>query len=336
MWGVASNASSPEAEFVQTVGQTWLNDRERDRMIPTFIPFERGEAHLDWLALTDAMVAGHGLARAEIADTFLYRGSDTLLSRAAWIDGLGLAVKTATVFPENAHQNMPSIHGSVALFDDRNGILSAVIDFHLVTKWKTAADSLLAARRLARSDSKSILIVGAGTVAGTLIDAFSVGFPEADIKVWNRTPERALALVGRYPGTSVAKDLADAVHHADIILGATMTTTPVIRGDWLRPGQHVNLIGAYRPDMREVDDEALQRSELYVDSRETTLDHIGELKIPLEQGIIARDSVRADFYDLASFSRGTADNITLFKNGGGAHLDLMTARYILDCWNAAS
>ena len=112
-----------------------------------------------------------------------------------------------------------------------------------------------------------------------------------------------------------------------------MTTEPIIKGAWLRPGQHLNMIGAYRPDMREADDEALQKSRLFVDSFDTTLSHIGELKIPLETGVISHDHVLADYYNLATFQAGP-DDITVFKNGGGAHLDLMTARYVLDCWHS--
>lgn len=122
---------------------------------------------------------------------------------------------------------------------------------------------------------------------------------------------------------------------ADIVVTATMSHDPVIRGDWLRPGQHLNLIGAYRPDMREADDAALRRARIFVDSFDTTLEHIGELKIPLASGAITRADVLADFYDLQRFAPGGADDITLFKNGGGAHLDLMTARFVLDRWRAA-
>lgn len=301
-----------------------------------FISFEAGEALLDWIDLTTALAGGHKLGRAEIGDTFLYRERDTMLSRAAWIDGLGLAVKTATIFPNNPKHGVPVINGAVCLYADRDGTLSALIDFHLVTKWKTAGDSLLAALHLAPTDTRQILIVGAGTVGASLIEAFSAGFPQAQIEIWNRTPERAETLAQQHPDLKVRTDLEAAVHEADIVLGATMSSEPVIRGEWLRPGQHINLIGAYRPDMREVDDTTLQRATLYVDSRDTTLDHIGELKIPLERGAISRADIRADYYELDRFQRGGPDDITLFKNGGGAHLDLMTSRYILDRWQSKS
>jgi ornithine cyclodeaminase/alanine dehydrogenase-like protein (mu-crystallin family) len=111
-----------------------------------------------------------------------------------------------------------------------------------------------------------------------------------------------------------------------------MTTEPLLKGAWFQPGQHIDLIGAYRPDMREVDDEALLRTRVFVDSYATTMNHIGELKIPLEAGVISPDHIVADYYELDLFQRGSDDDITLFKNGGGAHLDLMTSRYILDVW----
>jgi ornithine cyclodeaminase len=134
----------------------------------------------------------------------------------------------------------------------------------------------------------------------------------------------------------VADDLEAAVRAADIVTSATMSTDPLIKGDWFQPGQHIDLIGAYRPDMREVDDEALRRARVFVDSFETTVGHIGEIKIPLESGAITRDHLVADYYEREAFHRRSDDEITLFKNGGGAHLDLMTSRYILDAWRAAA
>jgi ornithine cyclodeaminase len=300
----------------------------------SFIPFDAGEAALDWFGLTDALAAGHDLPKAEIADTFLYRGPDTLLNRAAWIDGLGLAVKSATVFPRNAEKGASTINGGVTLYSDETGTLEAVIDFHLVTKWKTAGDSLLAARRLARPDSRKILIIGAGTQARGLHSAYKALFPNTVFSVWNRTRENAEKLASEIVGLSVAGDLEEAVRQADIVTSATMSTDPVIRGDWLRPGQHIDLIGAYRPDMRETDDSALNRARVFVDSLDTTVGHIGELKIPIEAGAFSADGIVADFYDLPRFKRSSAEEITLFKNGGGAHLDLMTSRYILDRWRA--
>ena len=139
-------------------------------------------------------------------------------------------------------------------------------------------------------------------------------------------------LANDFVNTQAVSDLENAVSSADIISAATMSTEPLINGKWIKPGQHIDLIGAYRSDMREADDKTLQKSRIFVDSFETTIDHIGELKIPVAQGVINKEDVIADFYDLKEFSRNSEDEITLFKNGGGAHLDLMTSHYILQTW----
>ena len=303
-------------------------------MTPTIIPFAEGEARLDWIELTEALAEGHKMPLSGIGDLFLYRGPDTLLSRAAVVDGMGALVKTATVFPGNRPRGKPAVNGAVSLFADDTGELEAMIDFHLVTKWKTAGDSLLAARRLARPASRLVLIAGAGTAGRSLRAAYGVAFPQARFAIWNRSPEGAAALAADCPGTEVAPDLEAAVRAADIVTCATMSTDPLIRGEWLRPGQHIDLIGAYRKDMREADDTALRRARVFVDARATTIGHIGELMDPIARGVISAADVVADFGDLASgaFARRSDDEITLFKNGGGAHLDLMTARYILSKW----
>ena len=300
-----------------------------------FIPFDQGQALLDWLELTDALDAGHRLPKAKVDDIFLYRDADTLLNRAAWIDGMGLAVKSASVFPGNPAQGVAMVNGAVTLFSDRDGTLEALVDFHLVTKWKTAGDSLCAARKLARPDSRNILIVGAGTVGHSLREAYGAAFPDAQFTIWNRTAAAAHAMAAKFPGMQVAQDLETAVCAADIVTSATMSTEPLLRGAWFQPGQHIDLIGAYRPDMREADDEALLRARVFVDSYDTTVGHIGEIKTPIESGVIARSHVLADYYQPQAFQRHSADEITLFKNGGGAHLDLMTSRYILQAWQAA-
>ena len=296
------------------------------------ISYQDCDPILSWRGLTNAIQLGHELNKAEISDTFLYRRDDTLLSRSAWIDGMGIAVKCATIFPGNKNFKKPAINGAVNLFDDKTGQLSAVIDFHLVTKWKTAGDSMLAAKLLARPNSRNILILGAGTVAYTLRQAYGNFFPGAHFSVWNRTPGRAEKFAANFPNTMAVNDLEKAISNADIISAATMSSEPLINGKWLKPGQHIDLIGAYRPDMREADDITLKRSKIFVDSFETTIDHIGELKIPIASAAIEREDVLSDFYNIEAFHRSSDDEITLFKNGGGAHLDLMTAHFILQTW----
>ena len=299
-------------------------------MVP-YIRAEDVEHLLDWNDLADALMAGHRMATPDISDQFLHRGGDTLLSRAAWIDGVGVAVKSVTVMPGNAAHGLPSVHGAMVLFEDKTGQVEAVIDSALVTKWKTAGDSVLGARLLARPDSKRLLIAGAGTVAASLIEAYRTVFPNIEISVWNRTKAKAEEL-----GVPVANDLEKAVREADIVSCATMTTAPIIKGEWLHEGQHLDLIGAFKSDMREADDLAMQRASIFVDSRATTVEHIGELMIPIASGAISAADVQGDLYDLVrGGGRTSNDEITLFKNGGGAHLDLMTGQVILNAWRNA-
>ena len=300
-------------------------------MTPQIIGPE-AEAHLNWQGLLHAFEAGHRLPKPDIKDLLVYRGADTLLDRATWIDGLGGLVKAATIFPGNAARGLPTINGAVTLFDDVTGVLTALVDFHLVTKWKTAGDSLLSASRLARKDAQHILLVGAGAVARSMVDAYRTFWPDAEFTIWSRKEATAAAMAGPL-GLKVATDLQSAVAKADIICTCTMATEPLIKGDWLRPGQHLDLIGAYRPDMREVDDTAMARAAIFVDARATTIHHIGELIEPLKSGAITESSILADFYDdPARFARSAPDQITIAKNGGGAHLDLMTATYIAKAW----
>ena len=301
------------------------------------------EAHLDWPSMVQAIADGHRLAPARIGDLFLTRAGDTLLNRAAWIDGMGIGLKTVTVMQGNGARGLPSVQGVMVLFDDVTGTPVALIDSALVTYWKTAADSGLGARHLARHDSRQMVIIGAGQVAGSLARVYRAVFPGLErISIWNRTAATAQALAETLAADGIpavaAPDLAQAVGQADIVASATMAREPVLRGEWVRPGTHVDLVGAFRADMREADDALLRRARIFVDSRDTTLDHIGELKIPLAAGVITRDDVLGDFHDLEAGRSGrmSPDDITLFKNGGGAHLDLMIAGAILAAWKGTA
>jgi ornithine cyclodeaminase/alanine dehydrogenase-like protein (mu-crystallin family) len=307
-------------------------------MIP-FIQASEVEHRLTWKAVSDAMIEGHKLNRADIDDILFENGTDALLSRAAWIKDFGIGVKSATLFPANAHLNppLPTINSVFSLFDPQTGIPVAIIDGNMVTKWKTAGDSILGARLLARPDSKTLLIIGAGTVARSLIDAYLELFPALEeILIWNRTFSKAQALAQSIERVRTVEDLASAAAQADIISSATMSIEPVLKGAWVSPGCHVDLIGAYSPEMREADDDLIKKAELFVDARETTIHDIGELIIPIKNGVITEQDVRADLYDLCNGAVGrTSDqSITLYKNGGGAHLDLMTATHIYKTFQA--
>ena len=287
------------------------------------------ESQLSWKSVMDAIVDGHTLGRAQIDDTLLRRRGDSILSRAALIDGLGSIVKTATVFPDNTAAGVPTVNGTVSLFSDTTGEVDATLDFHLLTKWKTAADSALAASRLADPDTEHILIIGSGTVAASMIDAYGSVFPDASVTIWSRDHAHALRLA-EATGAEATEDLVTAVGICDVVCTATMSSRPVLRGRWLRAGQHVDLIGGYRPDMRETDDEAMTRASVFVDSRQSAMD-VGDIIAPLSDKVITTRRL-IDFDGLAdgSFARSSADEITICKNAGGAHLDLMVARHMYD------
>jgi ornithine cyclodeaminase/alanine dehydrogenase-like protein (mu-crystallin family) len=304
-------------------------------MLPQLITYDDAIASVEWSGAVEALRAGHLLSRAEIGDTLLRPAAGTLLTRAAYIEGLGYGVKAATICDANIGHGLPTIHAAMIVFDPYFGKPKAIIDGKLVTDFKTAADSVLGASLLARKDSRRLLIVGAGSVAKNVAQAYSKQFPDLErISVWARRPEMAEALASECSAEVplVAVDnLEAAMAEADIISTATMARSPVLPGDWVAPGTHVDLIGAYTAEMREADDTLISKGSLYVDSRATTIGHIGELMIPMASGVISDSDVLGDLYDLVPSTtavRVDDDEITIFKNGGGAHLDLMIASYI--------
>jgi ornithine cyclodeaminase/alanine dehydrogenase-like protein (mu-crystallin family) len=252
----------------------------------------------------------------------------------AWQAGRNLGVKVVTMFPEN--RTVPAVQGVYLLFDGRNGAPQAVIDGTELTCWKTAADSALGADLLARADAHRLLMVGAGALAPHLIRAYQAIRPGlTQVRVWNRTPAKAQAVAAAVTGTPAAAtmDLEAAVRSADIICCATSSAEPLVRGAWLRAGTHLDLIGGFTPAMRETDDAAMRRARIFVDSRWFTIDHAGDLTQAIASGAITPADVRGDLFQLCRgevAGRTDADQITLFKSGGGAHLDLMAAQYIAD------
>lgn len=305
------------------------------RLIPRYISAADADRVMTWNGLVTALQNAHLTPTPTIADQHLKMDKGGMLNRAAWIPGFGVGLKTVSVFPENPSKStpLPTVQGIFVLFDDQDGQVKALIDGATITRWKTVADSLLGASLLARHNSETLLLVGAGTIASTLALAYPQLFPSIKrILIWNRTHQNAEKLAERIGGTAI-ESLENAVKQADIISSATVSVEPIIQGDWLQPGTHLDLIGAFRADMREADDRAMQVSRVFVDSRQTTLGEIGELIKPIESGAITEAHVLADLYDLVRDAPGrlSPEDITLYKNGGGAHLDLMTAQYMLDC-----
>lgn len=275
----------------------------------------------------------HRADPALVKDMYLAdQAGNGLLARVGLAPRTGLGIKLATIFPRNT--DLPSVQTVYVVFNPLTGEERAVIVGNAITWFKTACDSALGSRRLARAGASSLLMVGAGAMAPHLIRAHLAACPSIErVMIWNRTFARAQALAARLtePPAEAAADLRGAVESADIVSCATMTVEPLIRGAWLRPGAHLDLVGAYLPHMREADDEAAARSRIFVDSRPSAFE-TGEIKIPMETGVISETEVLGDHYQLASGAaagRTSDDDITLFKNGGGGHLDLMAAQYLL-------
>lgn len=250
-----------------------------------------------------------------------------------------IAVKLVGVFPGNTVLSppQPSVQGLVALFNARTGSPLLTGDGASLTFRKTAADLALGADYLARKDARTLAILGAGGLAPHVAEAHLAARPAIErILIWNRHPEKAEALATRLyhlpVSISAVHDLSFALSQADIISCVTMAKAPLVRGALLKPGAHVDLIGAYLPDMREADDDVIRRAGMiFVDTR-INCENSGEIGQPLKTGLISRDTIVADLYDLASGAhrgRTSDQQITIYKNVGGGHLDLFTAKHLL-------
>ena len=260
---------------------------------------------------------------------------DTLLVMPAWRVGGCLGVKLVTVFPGNAGRGESAVHATYALFDAATGLPLAMLDGTELTRRRTAAASALAARFLAQPDATRLLMVGTGGLAPHIIESHAAVRPISSVRVWGRRIEAAEAVAQGFTGRPYAVeavgDLPAAVRWADIISCATLAETPIVHGAWLRPGQHLDLIGSFTPAMREADDGALARARIYVDSA-GALAESGELLHGFASGTITVADVRGE---LSGLVRGTvagrrsAEEITLFKSVGCALEDLAAAELAL-------
>jgi ornithine cyclodeaminase/alanine dehydrogenase-like protein (mu-crystallin family) len=254
----------------------------------------------------------------------------TLLIMPAWTEEF-LGCKLVTVFPGNAELGRPSVDGTYLLMSGRTGEPLAVIDGRPLTAWRTAAASALAAKYLARPDAAHLLMIGAGALAPHLVRAHAAVRPIRRISLWNRTRQRAETLAfplvwDGYEAT-VGEDLERLVRDADIVCCATLSKAPLIRGEWLKPGAHVDLVGSFRPDMREADDEVLRRARIFVDTR-VALQEAGDLVDPIRRGVISAADIQGDLFDLCRGKiegRAGAEEITLFKSVGTAIEDFAAA-----------
>jgi ornithine cyclodeaminase len=250
----------------------------------------------------------------------------SLLLMPAWRTSGFMGVKVVSVFPANGAQGLPSVSASYLLCDGATGQHLALIDGSEITRRRTAAASALAGSFLARQDASSLLIVGSGHIAGLMAEAYRVVRPIKRVRVWNIRSAGAARLAARLEA-EVASDLAAAVADADIVSCATLAREPLVRGEWLRPGTHVDLIGGFTPAMREADDAAVQRSRVFIDT-DAALAEAGDLIDPIAHGVLRREDIAGSLFSLCrreTPGRCNASEITLFKSVGSALEDLAAA-----------
>lgn len=294
-------------------------------------------AALPWPFLIEALREAH-LGPMPVSDVVVQSdpagGEAQFVTLPGWAPGGPVVVKMVGVFPQNAALKppQPAVQGLVALFDGATGAPLLAADGAAMTARKTAADSALGAAILARKDVEDLLIVGAGALAPYFAEAHLAARPALRrVTIWNRTRTRAEAVAARLRekgiDAMVSEDLDASVAGADVVSCLTMSDKALVKGALLRPGTHVDLVGAYLPTLREADDTVLARGTIFVDSR-NNMEGGGDLSQAVASGAITWDAVSADLFELVQGKKGGRtgdDQITVFKNNGGAHLDLFTA-----------
>lgn len=305
--------------------------------------FSGAEVHkaLDYPSLIEALreafrQGGEAMPVRQAYDVGSSGAPAHLLTMPAWRRGETLGVKLVTVFPQNAARGIGAVSSLYVLFDGETGVPRAMIDGEALTNRRTAAASALASSYLSRADSSTLLIVGTGHLAHHLPAAHAAVRPINKVLVWGRNAERAAALTATLNGEGLKAeavgDLDAAVARADIISCATTSTEALVKGRQLRPGTHVDLVGAFTPAMRECDDETVLRARVFVDTRAGALAEAGDILQPIAAGAITADAIRGDLHDLAGGAvqgRRDAAEITLFKSVGAAIEDLTAASLLV-------
>jgi len=284
-------------------------------------------------ALAEAFARG---AEVPLRHAHALSAQDALLLMPAW-SATALGVKLVTVMPGNAARGAATVNALYVLLDRDSGEPRAVIDGEELTLRRTAAASALAARYLARSDATHLLLVGSGRLAPYMARAHCALRPQLQrVQVWGRSDQAVQTTAQQLRDVglpvSVADDLEAAVQDAHIITCATTSTTPLVRGAWLVPGTHLDLVGGFRRAMREADDAAVAGARIVVDTYAGALAEAGDIVEPMERGVIARDHIVAELAQLVRgerTGRTKADDITLFKSVGTALEDLAAAQLVV-------
>ena len=247
-----------------------------------------------------------------------------------------VGVKIVTVYPDNTARDLPSVMGTYLMLDGHTGEPAASIDGPALTARRTAAASALAADYLARSDAQKMLMVGTGRLAGNLIEAHAAVRPIRETVIWGRNQDKAEQLARRLDTDShrvtATGDLAAAARAADIVSCATTSPDPLIHGDWLADGVHIDLVGGFRPDMREADDRVIERGRIFVDTRAGALAEAGDIVQPVDTGVLDPNDIAGDLFELCRGKRPGRQSpaeITVFKSVGTALEDLAAAELVM-------
>lgn len=300
------------------------------------------EKHLNYLELVDAL--RDGFSAPPIVPSRLHYSienptdntENTLLIMPAWNPGKQIGVKIVTVAPENKVYNLESINGLYLLLNAVTGIPQAILDAKPITNWRTACASALASKYLSRKNSSTLLLIGTGTLPPYLIKAHCAVRPIEKVLIWGRSAAKAENIKHQLSDLNldieIINNIANRISEADIVCCATLSKTPLIFGNDLKEGQHLDLIGAYKPNMREVDDNTLLRSDIFVDNIEMAPKETGDLFIPITDGTISIKDIKGDLFDLCSNKiegRTSEKTITIFKSVGHALEDLVTANLVI-------
>jgi ornithine cyclodeaminase/alanine dehydrogenase-like protein (mu-crystallin family) len=258
----------------------------------------------------------------------------TLLLMPAWNPSKNAGVKIITVSPENEQFDLPSIQGTYIYFDAIKGSIKAILEAKSLTVKRTAAASALASSYLSREDASSLLMIGTGALSINLIKAHTAVRPIKEVFIWGRNFEKATAICDVLKNEnftiSAIKTIEEKIAKVDIISCATLSKKPLVLGKYLKNGQHIDLVGAYKKDMREADDETISKASVYVDTFQGGLKESGDIVIPLQNRTLKEEDIKADLFQLCSNQkkgRSTEEEITVFKSVGHALEDLAAANY---------
>ena len=309
---------------------TVLNQDEVRELLPMSECIEVMEAALASVARGEVLLPLRQI-------TWLPDGRSALATMPAYAGHLGaVGVKVITVFPGNEGTELDAHQGAVLLFESERGRPLLLCDATEVTAIRTAAVSGVATKHLAREDAGEVAILGSGTQARSHLEAMLAVRDVRAVRVWSRSEEHARAFAERESEArgvriEAVRAAEDAVREADLVCTTTSSKEPVLLGEWLRPGTHVNAVGFSGRSGRELDTHAVVRSRLYVDRRESAVNEKGDVVIPMEEGAIGEDHIVGELGEVLEGTapgRSTPEEITLFESAGLAIEDLAAAHHL--------